>query len=109
MIRRQVMDAPGYQKNLLPLWTRTKKALPVESVSQQTPKEKDGCQSRFARAYLGRKRWGDPDFLHAAPIRLASASFIKENRMKFINANKPHRKSGAAPTIASAALHCGYP
>jgi hypothetical protein len=29
--------------------------------------------------------------------------------MKFINANKPHRKSGAAPTIASAALHCGYP
>jgi hypothetical protein len=58
--------------------------------------ELDGCP-RFATAYLGRKRRGDPDFLHAAPIRFACAAFIKESRMKFANANKPHRKSGGSP------------
>jgi hypothetical protein len=40
---------------------------------------------------------GDPDFLQTALIRFACAAFIKEIRMKFANANKPHRKSGGSP------------
>jgi hypothetical protein len=35
-----------------------------------------------------------PDFLHAAPPTDACAAFIKESRMKFINAIKLDRKSG---------------
>jgi hypothetical protein len=42
----------------------------------------DGCP-RFAPAYLGRKRRGDPDFLYAALDTTAYAAFIKESRMKF--------------------------
>jgi hypothetical protein len=53
----------------------------------------DGCPS-FAKAYLGRERPGDPDFLHASAIKSARAAFIKESRMKFAGANKLHRKSG---------------
>jgi hypothetical protein len=33
-----------------------------------------------------------PDFLFVAPDMAACAAFIKESRMKFINANKLHRK-----------------
>jgi hypothetical protein len=35
-----------------------------------------------------------PDFLHAAPPTPACAAFIKESRMKSINASKLDRKSG---------------
>jgi len=35
-----------------------------------------------------------PDFLHGAPPTSACAAFIKEIRMKFVNANQFHRKSG---------------
>jgi hypothetical protein len=36
-----------------------------------------------------------PDFLYAALDTTARAAFIKESRMKCINANRLHRKSGA--------------
>ena len=55
----------------------------------------DGCP-RFAKAYLGRKRRGDPDFLYAAMETTACAAFIKESRMKFANATNINRKSGVA-------------
>src|ERR1700677_1094451 len=51
----------------------------------------------------GRERWSPtsrekraryPDFLYAAPTTATCAAFIEESRMKFINANKLHRKSG---------------
>jgi hypothetical protein len=35
-----------------------------------------------------------PDFLHEAPPTDAGAAFIKESRMKFVNARKLDRKSG---------------
>jgi hypothetical protein len=35
-----------------------------------------------------------PDFLHGAPTTDACAAFIKESRMKFVNAREFHRKSG---------------
>jgi hypothetical protein len=35
----------------------------------------------------------DPDFLYAALDMTACADFFKESRMRFINANKPYRKS----------------
>jgi hypothetical protein len=38
-----------------------------------------------------------PDFLHEAPPTDACAVFIKENRMKFVNARKLDRKSGCTP------------
>jgi NitT/TauT family transport system permease protein len=38
---------------------------------------------------------GDPDFLHEAPNRFARAAFSKESRIKFANAKKLDRKSGA--------------
>jgi len=37
-----------------------------------------------------------PDFLYAALDTTACAAFIKESRMKFDSANRPHRKSGGA-------------
>jgi hypothetical protein len=37
----------------------------------------------------------DPDFLYAALDTTACAAFIKERRMKCINANQLHRKSGS--------------
>jgi hypothetical protein len=37
-----------------------------------------------------------PDFLPRCIDRAACAPFRKEGRMKCINANKPHRKSGVA-------------
>jgi hypothetical protein len=36
-----------------------------------------------------------PDFLYAALDTTACAAFIKESRMKFVNANQFHRKSGS--------------
>jgi hypothetical protein len=36
----------------------------------------------------------DPDFLYAALDTIASAAFIKESCMNFVNAIRPHRKSG---------------
>jgi hypothetical protein len=56
----------------------------------------DGCPT-FARAYVGRKRRGDPDFLHAVPTMFACAAFVKESRMKFANATEVNRKFGVAP------------
>jgi ferrous iron transport protein A len=41
-----------------------------------------------------------PDFLYAALDTTACAAFIKESRMKFVSANKLHRKSGFSPRIA---------
>jgi hypothetical protein len=35
-----------------------------------------------------------PDFLHGAPPTDACAAFIKESRMKFVNARELDRKSG---------------
>jgi hypothetical protein len=35
-----------------------------------------------------------PDFLHEAPPTDACAAFIKESRMKFVNARELDRKSG---------------
>ena len=35
-----------------------------------------------------------PDFLHGAPPRAACAAFIKESRMRCVNASKLDRKSG---------------
>jgi hypothetical protein len=46
---------------------------------------------------VGRKRPGDPDFLHAVPTIFACAAFVKESRMKFANATEAHRKFGKAP------------
>jgi hypothetical protein len=48
---------------------------------------------RPAKIKLHRKS-GGPDFLHAALDTTARAVFIKESRMKLVNANKLHRKSG---------------
>jgi hypothetical protein len=38
-----------------------------------------------------------PDFLHEAPPTDACAAFIKESRMKFVNARELDRKSGCTP------------
>jgi hypothetical protein len=35
----------------------------------------------------------DSDFLYAAPDMTACAAFFKESRKRFINANRPYRKS----------------
>jgi hypothetical protein len=35
-----------------------------------------------------------PDFLHGAPPKDACAAFIKESRIKFVNARELDRKSG---------------
>jgi len=51
-------------------------------IRETTLLELDGCP-RFAKAYLGRKRRGDPDFLYAALDTTACAAFIKESRMRF--------------------------
>jgi hypothetical protein len=48
---------------------------------------------RPLRGFLPRKTT-PPDFLHEGQAAAAPAAFIKESRMKFINANKLHRKSG---------------
>jgi hypothetical protein len=53
-------------------------------------------------AYLGRKRWGVPDFLYAALDTTAYAAFFKESRMKRAGAINLLRKSGGSPTIAFA-------
>ncbi len=53
-------------------------------------------------AYVGRKRWGVPDFLYAALDAIVCAAFFKESRMKCAGATKLHRKSGDSPTIAFA-------
>jgi hypothetical protein len=46
-------------------------------------------------AYLGRKRWGVPDFLYAALDPTAYAAFFfKEGRMKCAGAINLRRKSG---------------
>src|SRR5271156_5819551 len=68
-------------------------------IRETTLLELDGCP-RFAKAYLGRKRRGDPDFLYAALDTTAYAAFIKESRMKCAGATKLHRKSGGSPTNA---------
>ncbi len=48
-----------------------------------------------------------PDFLYAAPDTTASAAFIKESRMKFVNATNLDRKSGEIrPRILWAAAAC---
>src|SRR5882757_10121258 len=39
-----------------------------------------------------------PDFLHGAPPTDACAAFIKESRIKFVNARELDRKSGVRPT-----------
>jgi hypothetical protein len=36
----------------------------------------------------------DPDFLYAALDTATCAAFITESRMRFVNANQLHRKSG---------------
>ena len=51
----------------------------------------------LAKAYLGRKRWGDPDFLYAALDATAYAAFFKESRMMCAGATKLRRKSGGSP------------
>jgi len=43
-----------------------------------------------------------PDFLYAALDTTACAAFIKESRMKFVNATHFHRKSGLRPHVQGA-------
>jgi hypothetical protein len=43
--------------------------------------------------HLAKNERDTPNFLYAAPDNAACAPFIKERRMKFAEANKPHRKS----------------
>ena len=45
-------------------------------------------------SHISRKASEIPGFPYAAQARATCAAFIKESRMKFINANRPHRKSG---------------
>ena len=45
--------------------------------------------------FWGHQPDGDPDFLHEAPNSFARAAFSKESRIKFANAKKLDRKSGA--------------
>ena len=40
------------------------------------------------------KRARYPDFLYSCLVMAACAAFIEESRMEYINATKPHRKSG---------------
>jgi hypothetical protein len=47
--------------------------------------------------YVGRRRWGNPDFLLEALTRATCAAFIKESRMKFREASKVDRKPGGSP------------
>jgi hypothetical protein len=71
--------------------------------------EPDGCP-RFAPAYLGRKRWANPDFLYAAPPMFACAAFYKESRMEFLDSTEPPRKSGGARPLfcnCDAKVRCG--
>jgi hypothetical protein len=48
-------------------------------------------------AYLGRKRWGDPNFLYAALDAAAYAVPAGRDRMKCAEATKLRRKSGRSP------------
>jgi hypothetical protein len=48
----------------------------------------------------GLNKMGDPDFLYAALDRTACAAFSKESRMKCIEADTLHRKSGGSPSKA---------
>src|SRR5271170_939331 len=64
------------------------------------PKKHDGCP-RFAKAYLGRKRWATRISCHGAPPTPTCAAFVKESRMKFANANKLVRKSWGSPPLLS--------
>jgi hypothetical protein len=57
------------------------------------------------KAYLGRKRWGDPDFLYAALDATAYAAFFKESRMMCAGATKMRRKSGGSPHDRISFLH----
>jgi hypothetical protein len=52
------------------------------SILEMTLLQLDG-RSRFAKACVGRKRLGAPDFLYAALDTTACAAFIKESRMRF--------------------------
>jgi hypothetical protein len=51
-------------------------------------------QTKRSKGYAHRFRPTYPDFLHGAPPTPACAAFIKESRMKFVNARKLDRKSG---------------
>jgi hypothetical protein len=51
----------------------------------------------LAVAYLGRKRWGDPNFLYAALDAAAYAVPAGRDRMKCAEATKLRRKSGRSP------------
>jgi hypothetical protein len=44
--------------------------------------------------HISRKISEIPGFPVRTSSSIACAAFVKESRMKFINANKPHRKSG---------------
>jgi hypothetical protein len=57
------------------------------------PARRGACRG----AYLGRKRWGDPDFLYAALETTACAAFFKESRMKCAGATKLRRKIRGKP------------
>jgi hypothetical protein len=52
--------------------------------------EKSGCAHLFRPMY--------PDFLHCAPPTAAHAAFIKESRMRVVDASQLDRKSGVRPT-----------
>jgi hypothetical protein len=68
----------------------------------------DGCQTtsrinlendksdRRGCAHLFRPMY--PDFLHGAPPTAAHAAFIKESRMRVVDASQLDRKSGVRPT-----------
>jgi hypothetical protein len=53
----------------------------------------------------------DPDFLYAALDTTACAAFIKESRMNFLNAIRPHRNPGDPDFPVRCAGHdhvCGF-
>jgi hypothetical protein len=63
--------------------------------SHQSPFK--GSAGALERAAPGLFRPMVPDFLHGAPPTGACVAFIKESRMKFVNARELDRKSGCTP------------
>ena len=51
----------------------------------------------FATAYMGRKRWGEPDFLYAALDTTACAAFVKESRMGFRQRHRTQQEIRGSP------------
>jgi hypothetical protein len=75
--------------------------LALKSARQREKKRSSGCAHLFRPMY--------PDFLHEAPPTPACAAFIKESRMKVVNASRFNRKSGVRPTASRGGWGEGHP